>query len=157
MRKECRNLANCMRTRSRCEVHKPVDPYFIAATVANIKYLALIFEYSNLFRERVKITTCQLLFFFAGSAELWPRYDCSRRNADRCAFPLAVRDLISHRFCTIYSERYPSKIIKIKLYKTFPARKSRASSRRTVSCKPILNPAQWQFLDARCAANRNNP
>lgn len=51
--------------RFRCEAHKPVDPYFIAATVANIKYLALIFKYSNLFRERVKITTCPFFFSLA--------------------------------------------------------------------------------------------
>lgn len=39
--------------------------YFMTATVASIKYLALIFEYSNLFRERVKITTCPFFFSLA--------------------------------------------------------------------------------------------
>lgn len=60
-----------------------------------------------------------LSVFFAGSAELWPRKNCSRRNADRCAFPSAVRDLISYRFYAIYSrrrQRYSNKIIKILLY-----------------------------------------
>lgn len=28
------------------------------------------------------------VLFFVDSAELWPRKNCSRRNADRCAFPL---------------------------------------------------------------------
>lgn len=58
-------------------------------------------------------------FFFVGSAELWPRKNCSRRNADRCAFPSAVRDLISYRFCAIYSrrrQRYSNRIIKITFY-----------------------------------------
>lgn len=61
-KKERRNCANCIARRFRYEAHNPVDSYFAAATVANIKYLALIFEYSNLFRERVKITTCPFFF-----------------------------------------------------------------------------------------------
>jgi len=91
------------------------------ATVANIKYLALIFKYSNLFRERVKITTCPFFFSLAALNYSHGRIVPGKMQIG-VHFPLAVRDLISHRFCTIYSrrqQRYSSKIIKIMLYKIF--------------------------------------
>jgi len=65
--------------------------------------------------------------FFAGNAELWSQKNCSRWNADRCAYPVpsfplslslssfssssssspsfTVRDLISYRFYAIYRRK----------------------------------------------------
>lgn len=62
MKRKFRDLVrNCIRVK---RTSGP-NSYFI---VANIKYLALIFEYSNLFHERVKITTRPFLFFFSLAA-----------------------------------------------------------------------------------------